>query len=59
MLPFVALTGAAGASDADDGDDTLNASLANTLPDSVRNAHSDKMTDELFTIFSSMDVNGS
>jgi hypothetical protein len=57
MLPFTVLTGAAAPSDDDDGDDdTLNASSANAVPDKVTNAHSDKTTDDLFTIFSSAGV---
>jgi hypothetical protein len=53
MLPFTALAGAAAPSDdADDGDDTLKASSANAVPDKVTNAHSDKTTDDIFTIFS-------
>jgi hypothetical protein len=56
MLPFTGLTGAAAPSDDDGDDDTLNASSANAVPDTARNAHSDKTTDGLFTIFSSAGV---
>jgi hypothetical protein len=57
MVPFTTLTGAAAPSDDGDGDDdTLNASSANAVPDKVRNAHNDKTTDDLFTIFSSAGV---